>query len=459
MNSFRFRVLLIYRPRLEEEVKPVLPLRIKLVDDKSKPITPPAPRSGTGSKNLSRMMSRPSEATAETKARTAVSQTPITVFWNYMEPFFKSVDENDLRVLDDTSKFIDPAPFTIPPLGRHYEEHWREAYGYTVHGRSTRRRPIQNGADAEANSPPRVASLRERLLAMLIEENLTVPETSENGGTGDSTPPDEISQEQSASPPPLETLKGINFVHVDERIRQELSQSGLCSFVPKVDYQEDDEICAEMRTLQRRLRNQVCLNHYRKRKLAELVRTKLPSQEFYTLLGEIDKQIEQAYSKRSRVQKQQKKKKVSVTTPSPSPVNTPMEPIPLVETRQKLLAAFSDIIPSQREFLASSAPAALFNAADEAKVLQYAHDSGNWLPIPEQSLHHVKLAKQPAHPVFPALERQRQSLTALERERQSSTVSDRERQPSAVSEREMQSSTVSERERQSSIVFETPTPL
>jgi hypothetical protein len=319
---------------------------------------------------------------------------------------------------------------------------------------------MQNGTDAEANSPPRVASLRERLLAMLIEENLTVPETSENGGGGDSTPPDEISQEQSTSPSPLETLKGINFVHVDERIRQELSQSGLCSFVPKVDYQEDDEICAEMRTLQRKLRDQVCLNHYRKRKLAELVRTKLPSQEFYTLLSEIDKQIEQAYSKRSKVQKQQKKKKPSVATLSPSPVSTQMEPVPLVETRQKLLAAFSDIIPSQREFLASSAPAALFNAADEAKVLQYAHESGNWLPIPEQSLQHVKLAKQPAHPVFPALERQKQS----ERERQPSTVSEqeqpeREGQPSIVAERERQSSTVFERERQSSIVFETPTLL
>jgi hypothetical protein len=401
---------------VSEEVKPpVLPLRIKLVDDKNKLTSLPVPPrgSGTGSKNLSRMMSRPSEST-ETKAKTAASQTPITVFWNYVEPFFKPIDENDIRALDDSNKFVDPTSFTIPPLGRHYEEHWKETFGYTCHGRVMRRRPAQNGCDLGNSSPPRVASLRERLLAMLIEENLTVPETSLENGNGEIPSPTE-GEEHLNSPPPMETLKGINFVHVDERIRQELSQSGLCMFVPKIDYQEDDEICSEMRTLQRKLRQQVCLNHYRKRKLSGLIRNKLPAQEFYTLLADIDKQIEQAFSKRSKIQKQ-KKKKVSVTSPSPSPVSSQqLEPIPLVETRQKLLVAFSDIIPTQRDFLTPTAPPSLFDAEDEAKVVQYAMESGNWLPIPDQPLNHVKLSKPPAHPVFPALAgRERQSSIVFE---------------------------------------------
>jgi len=50
---------------------------------------------GMGSKNLSRM-NKPCEKTVDSKPKIP-NQIPIHVFWNYVEPFFKSIDENDLR--------------------------------------------------------------------------------------------------------------------------------------------------------------------------------------------------------------------------------------------------------------------------------------------------------------------------------------------------------------------------
>jgi hypothetical protein len=234
----------------------------------------------------------------------------------------------------------------------------------------------------------------------MIEENLTVPETTESSGADISMETDMMTQTEQPGSPPPEPTKPIDFVHVDERIRRELSSSGLCMFVPKIDHQEDDALCAEIRTLQRRIREQICVNHYRKRKLLEVARGKLPAQEFYSLLNEIDKQIEVAFGKRVKVQK---KKKKSVAT-SPSPVNSQSDSVPLVETRIKLLESFKSLVPPLSEFLSSSATASLFDLQQEEKVVQYARRVGNWLPIPEQPLNHVRLAKQASHPVFPSLD-------------------------------------------------------
>ena len=53
---------------------------------------------GRGSKNLSRM-NRPAE-TPDHKPKIP-NQTPINVFWNYIESYFKPIEESDLKFLDD----------------------------------------------------------------------------------------------------------------------------------------------------------------------------------------------------------------------------------------------------------------------------------------------------------------------------------------------------------------------
>lgn len=283
------------------------------------PVPAGAPRGGTGSKNLSRMMSRPSEPDIKTKV---ANQTPVNIFWNYVEPYFKPLDDNDLRVLDDSGKFVDPIHFTIPPLGKHYEELWKEQYGYTVSGsgRSSKR-------SAENAGLPKSVTLRERLLAMLIEENLTVPESPDGEGSSGDTSMDAShsnSESTCATPLPDATFTkncAIDHVHVEERIKQELTHSGLCMFVPKIDYQEDDAICSEIRMLQKRLREQVCLNHYRKRKLLEVVRSKMAAQELYTLLSDVNKQIEASFAKRNKIQKKKKRPTATPISGQASPAH------------------------------------------------------------------------------------------------------------------------------------------
>ena len=70
-------------------------------------------------------------ATDTTKPRIP-NQVPITTFWNYVEAFFKPIDEADIKYLDDPTMPVDATAFVIPPLGRRYETQWRELYGFIV---------------------------------------------------------------------------------------------------------------------------------------------------------------------------------------------------------------------------------------------------------------------------------------------------------------------------------------
>ena len=60
------------------------------------------------------------------------NQVPISTFWNYVEAFFKPIDEADIKYLDDPTMPVDATAFVIPPLGRRYETQWRELYGFIV---------------------------------------------------------------------------------------------------------------------------------------------------------------------------------------------------------------------------------------------------------------------------------------------------------------------------------------
>ena len=443
-------------------------IRIKLVDDKMKQSNvPPSRAAPTGSKNLSRMLNRPPtcEKGVPGEKPKAANQVAINVFWNYVEPYFKAIDETDLRALEDGSRFIDPAPFTIPPLGKHYEERWRETYGYVCSGSGPKRRKAAghgNGSEGstgpkdvatEGHPPVRVGAIRERLLAMMIEEgNPTVPDGSLdfNNATcssddisvplalnaalpGDGASAEDIanlsgSSMGSSGMKPAMTNGSLDMVPLEDRIKKDLAQSGLRLFVPHLDFQEDDEICAELRVLQRRLCEQVCLNHYRKRKLATLVRGMLGAQEFYLLLADVDKQIEQTYARRAKGFKRKARKgpsstgstaakgdsDVGASTPEVLVGSPPASTgsghgqhaggIPLVDTRERLISAFSELVPSQREYLTAEPPAQLFDEESELQVLEYARRSGSWLPLPDNLPQNIQLLRPASHPVFPIVE-------------------------------------------------------
>lgn len=64
------------------------------------------------------------------------------------------------------------------------------------------------------------------------------------------------------------------------------------------DAKEDDEISAELRTLQRELKYQVKQNDYRKKTLLEVVDTHLAFEQYRQVLDNLDSQVEQGYMKR-----------------------------------------------------------------------------------------------------------------------------------------------------------------
>lgn len=70
---------------------------------------------------------------------------------------------------------------------------------------------------------------------------------------------------------------------------------------------EDDEVCAEIRALQKDLKEAVSNNRLRKKLLISLVEEQVAYQEYCTILDDLDKQVDQAYIKRLKAKSKKKK--------------------------------------------------------------------------------------------------------------------------------------------------------
>ena len=163
-----------------------------------------------------------------------------------------------------------------------------------------------------------------------------------------------------------------------------------------------------MRSVQRQLREQIVINQYRKKRLAEFIRTKLASQEFYSLIGDLDKQVDGIFLRRIKNAKKKKTaptSKVPITTDSISSLSTilsstneiPSEALQCLENRHKLLDNFVEIVPGRIESLC---PAKLidFDPKIEEEILESARKTSKWLPLPDIQLKQPLSLSQPAFP-------------------------------------------------------------
>jgi hypothetical protein len=64
------------------------------------------------------------------------------------------------------------------------------------------------------------------------------------------------------------------------------------------DSREDDEVCAEMRKLQKELKDQVTINVNRKTKLLKVVEGQLQYEQYKHILDGLDGQVEHSFLKR-----------------------------------------------------------------------------------------------------------------------------------------------------------------
>lgn len=327
------------------------------------------------------------------------NQIPITTFWNYIEPIFKPIDEDDMKFLDDPSHVLDVAPFTIPPLGLHYENIWYEQYGYVIPGNESKRRLARSVSEPLAAGKGPV-SLRDRLLSALVDSNASVSLADPEDEFLEELPMDgdaELNSDALVSAPAPMPL--------DDRIRTSLVELGFTDLTVARDYMEDDEICVEIRSVQRQLREHICVNQYRKRRLAEFIRTKLASQEFYALIGDIDKQIDGFFQRRIKSSKK-KKKTVATTATGAATTQTesgsqscdvPAEAQQCLDNRQRLLSAFADVVPPRIE---AWRPRDLvdFDLQVEEDIVQQAKRSSSWMPLPTIPLKYPLSSCQPAFP-------------------------------------------------------------
>lgn len=64
------------------------------------------------------------------------------------------------------------------------------------------------------------------------------------------------------------------------------------------DYKEDDEICTELRSIAKELKDQFSINEERKKKLLKVVENQLEYEQYRQVLDNLDIQVDQCYLKR-----------------------------------------------------------------------------------------------------------------------------------------------------------------
>lgn len=275
------------------------------------------------------------------------NQVQFNTFSSYIDPYFRPFTEEDLAFLRERGDRVNP--YLIPRRGkRHYTEVWAEEDGsMSVDGPQQGRDKLplnqprgsieqmdDNVAETDQISAGPVLS---RLLATLRPEHrapaseekptangLTNGEGNINGETNGDF---EVSAPAGDGPVPFPsatqmpgsnddawkkaTHPKLDYAQVDERIKQELRHIGFLppDTEPDYDAHYDDETAQRLRVLQEMLKARAIKNAAMKARLMDLVKEQMASQEYNTILEDLDDQVKTAYLKRNRTLGKSKKAK------------------------------------------------------------------------------------------------------------------------------------------------------
>lgn len=274
------------------------------------------------------------------------NQISFSTFSTYIEPYFRPFAEEDLTFLRERGDRVQS--FVMPKRGkRHYSEIWAEEdNSMSIDSNSQTRdklapnQPrgnIDNMDDEVAETDKlSVGPILSRLLqAMRPEARVQASEDKQmvNGINGETEIKEEVNGEmngvmngeESKSIPPASAMPEssteawkkathpkLDYMQVDERIKQELRHIGFLpqeGFDGEYDGHYDDEVAARLRLLQERLREQILINGARKARLTDLVKERMAHQEYQTILEDLDSQVQGAYLKRTRTMGKSKKAK------------------------------------------------------------------------------------------------------------------------------------------------------
>lgn len=228
------------------------------------------------------------------------SQIAVSTFQASIEPFFRPLTEEDLGWLRDRGDQL--APFIIPPLGTHYSELWNDPVEDTpAPKQELTQKPLEsaehlNDDNLQIDSVS-CGPITSRVLSAFIKED-------DSGTKGDEI---EGPEKEKAS---RITAFRMDYAELEDKMIGELNFIGLIDSNP-IDWSQtaDDEISSNLRVLQGQLHIQSKLNAARKQRLMSLTTDEMAKDEYTTILDDLDKQVEQAFLKRTRSIKATKKKR------------------------------------------------------------------------------------------------------------------------------------------------------
>jgi transcriptional adapter 3 len=161
--------------------------------------------------------------------------------------------------------------------------------------------------------------LAERVLSALVEEKVTTEDNNQNEKDNDAV----NSLENGGGGQSWRVaVSKADYASFEERLKGELKYIGLLTMSEdglgnttddlsiNWNNREDDEICQELRKLQKQLRQQSLENAARKMILEKKVEEQLAYQEYATILDDLDKQVGDAFNKRTKSIKAKKKRSI-----------------------------------------------------------------------------------------------------------------------------------------------------
>jgi transcriptional adapter 3 len=161
--------------------------------------------------------------------------------------------------------------------------------------------------------------LAERVLSALVEEKVTTEDKDQNEKDNDAV----NSLENGGGGQSWRVaVSKADYASFEERLKGELKYIGLLTMSEdglgnttddlsiNWNNREDDEICQELRKLQKQLRQQSLENAARKMILEKKVEEQLAYQEYATILDDLDKQVGDAFNKRTKSIKAKKKRSI-----------------------------------------------------------------------------------------------------------------------------------------------------
>lgn len=283
------------------------------------------------------------------------NQVQFTTFQSYIESFYRLFLTDDLKFLSE--KYVlppgfekedydpDVSPYIIPKLGRFYADSWAEEDVSLANKLNTpafqqpsldsyrAKGSIDNLSDDKLYTEDvSCGPLSSRLLSAIlsIHEETNEDDEYENGSSTQDINADEEVATHISKGEDYELSSETNDFHsIEERLKRELKYIGIFMNLPNqeddktgksrprsgsiidsddwIKNKEDDEVSAEIRMLQKDLKEASARNRLNKKKLIPVTEEQIAYQEYCTILEDLDKQVDQAYMKRIKAKSKKKK--------------------------------------------------------------------------------------------------------------------------------------------------------